>query len=197
MANEKSRFKSPEFLGGALGGLAGALKGIFVDQPAYESAVASRAIEARFAPLQGRASPSFSDIRKPDTMQSALDFGLTGIATGRKISEARKGEALFNKLEAEKKARFDKLLELYEKSKASQKHQAMQSTAESFGVYGPMSAEFLGQQTPASLRDIAARQAFTSAMQKPDYLNPMGVTAADFENYLQRMRTLPSFAGGD
>lgn len=60
--------------------LAGLAKSELIDRPKYESQVKSRAISARFAPLQGRATPSFSDLQAPDAAQTALDFGLSAAA---------------------------------------------------------------------------------------------------------------------
>jgi hypothetical protein len=109
MAKQPASFwKSPEFLGAGIGGLGGAVKGMFIDQPAYEADVASRAIEARFAPLQNRPSPSFSDIKRPSAFQTAMDYGLTGLAMGQNVRKAREDRARFGRAEA----RADKLLEL-------------------------------------------------------------------------------------
>ena len=80
----------------AIGALAGAAKSELIDRPKQEQQVASRAIEARFAPLMGKAAPSFADIKAPDTAQSAIDWGLTGAAMGQNKAQFDLDKKMYN-----------------------------------------------------------------------------------------------------
>ncbi|RLG43724.1 MAG: hypothetical protein DRN81_05970 [Thermoproteota archaeon] len=68
-----------------IGALAGVAKSELVDRPAHQRKVKSRAIEARFAPLEGKASPSFADLEEPSTLGSAIDYGLIGAQFGKQF----------------------------------------------------------------------------------------------------------------
>ena len=82
----------------AIGALAGAAKSEFIDKPRQQQQIASRAIEARFNPLMGKAAPSFADIKQPNTAQSAMDWGMVGLKMGQnkeRYDEAKAERAQF------------------------------------------------------------------------------------------------------
>ena len=137
-----------EMKGAILGSSLGLLKSVFVDPKARQAEVMSKAIDARFAPLQGKASPSFGPSQIPSGFQNVMDMGLAGIAQGRKVAENRDEKARFAEAQAKsdrEEARSNKLLDALTKSLQPQ------ATAEEQSLYAPTRerAANMASQSPA------------------------------------------------